>query len=69
MNLCTPVYYAYSVRSLSLSFVTEVFELRQSGEIWQIGRQRIPDRWSDETEKAFTERFKITSRNLQKLLA
>lgn len=45
------------------------FEFRQSGKIWQTGRQRFPDRWIDETERALTNRFQITFRNFQKLLA
>ena len=37
-------------------------------EILQTGRQRIPDRGSDETEKALTIRFQIAFRNFQNLL-
>ena len=33
------------------------FELGQSGEIPQTGRQRIPDKRSDETERALTNRI------------
>ena len=33
------------------------FEPRQSGEISQTGRQRMPDRWSEETKRALTESF------------
>ena len=36
--------------SLELSF-----EFRHSGEISQTGRQRIPDRWSSETERVLTK--------------
>ena len=32
----------------------------QSGEIFQTGRQWIPDRWSDKTETALTKRLQIT---------
>ena len=45
------------------------FKFRQSGKIWQTGRQRFPDRWIDETERALTNRFQITFRKFQKLLA
>ena len=47
--------------SLELSF-----ELGKSGEIPQTGRQRIPDRWSDESESALTKRFRFTFRDFQK---
>ena len=40
-----------------------------SGKISQTGRQQIPDRWSDETEKALIKRFETTFRNVQKLLS
>ena len=43
--------------------------LDKVGEISQTGRQRIPDRWSDETERVLTERFQITFRNFLKLLS
>ena len=33
------------------------FEFRARGDISQTGRQWIPDRWSDETERVLTERF------------
>ena len=59
MNLCTPVYYAYSVRSLSLSFVTEVFELRQSGEIWQIGRSEFQTDGAMKLKKRSPKDFKL----------
>ena len=35
------------------------FELRHSGEISQTGRQRIPDRWSDELNERSPEDFKL----------
>ena len=43
--------------------------LDKVGEISQTGRQRIPDRWSDETEPMLTERFQITFWNFLKLLS
>ena len=45
------------------------FELIQNWEIPQTGRQRIPDRQSDEADRTLTNRFQIASRNFQKLLA
>ena len=42
------------------------FEYRQTGEILQTGRQQIPDRLSDETERALAKMFQITFRNFQK---
>ena len=33
------------------------FEPRHGGDISQIGRQRIPDRWSDEAERALTKKI------------
>ena len=41
------------------------FELREGGEILQTGRQRIPDRWSDETEKTLANRFQTALRDFQ----
>jgi len=38
-----------------------------SGDISQTGRQRIPDRWSDETERVLTERFQTMFRNFENL--
>ena len=35
------------------------FEPRQSEEILQPDRQRIPDRWSNEAEGVLTERFQL----------
>ena len=32
------------------------YELKESGEIPQTGRQQIPDRWSNETEKTVINR-------------
>ena len=43
-------------------------KLRQSGEISQTGRQRIPDRLSDEIERALTREFPNYFWNFQKLL-
>ena len=40
----------------------------QSGDISQTDRQRIPDRWSDETVRAPIKRFQFTFWNFQKLL-
>ena len=37
------------------------FEPRHGGDISQTGRQRIPDRWSDEAERALTKRFQIVT--------
>ena len=44
-------------------------ELRQRDETSQTGRQRIPHRWSDKTERAPTKRhFKLRFSNRRKLL-
>ena len=42
------------------------FEFRHSGKISQTDRQQIPDRWSEETERALTKSFKLTFRMLKK---
>ena len=39
------------------------FEIGQGGDISQTGRQQIPDRWSNETEWALTNRFEIVEEN------
>ena len=44
-------------------------KLREGGQIWQTGRQQIPDGLSDETVGVLTKRFQIASRDFQKLLA
>ena len=33
------------------------FEPRHGGDISQTGRQRIPDRWSDEAERVLTKKI------------
>ena len=45
------------------------FEFLQVEEFSQTDRQRIQDKWIDETERMLTKRFKITFQNFQKLLA
>ena len=40
-------------------------EVREGGEILQAGRQRIPDRWSNETERTVANRFGIAFRDFQ----
>ena len=35
------------------------FEVREGGEIPQAGRQRIPDSWGNQTERAVADRFEI----------
>ena len=44
-------------------------EYRKSGEIPPTGMQRIPDRWSDKTEKALTSKSRVTFWDVKKLLA
>ena len=41
------------------------FEVRVGGEIPQAGRQRIPDSWSNETERTVANRFEIAFRDFQ----
>ena len=41
------------------------FEVRQDGEIPQAGRQRIPDRWGNETERTVVSRFEAVFRDFQ----
>ena len=44
------------------------FEVREGGEIPPAGRQRIPDSWSNETERTVTDRSETAFRNLRKFL-
>ena len=78
-NLCreieTPVrsflvliYVKSSWLDFQLAFKLGV-EFKQSGDISQTCRQRIPDRRSDETEQVLTNRLSIMTWNFQKLLA
>ena len=41
------------------------FEVREDGEIPQAGRQRIPDSWSNATERMVANRFEIAFRDFQ----
>ena len=45
------------------------FEIREGGKIPQTGRQRIPDSWGNETERAVRNRFEIAFRDFQQFLA
>ena len=44
------------------------FEVREDRDIPQVGRQRIPDSWGDETERTVGNRFEIAFRDFQKFL-
>ena len=45
------------------------FEAREEGKIPQDGRQRIPDSWSNETERTVANRVETAFRDSQKFLA
>ena len=51
-------------RSFELSF-----ELREGGKIPQTGRQRIPDIWSDKTERTLANRCQPAFKAFEKILA
>ena len=44
------------------------FEVREGEEIPQAGRQRIPDSWSNETERTVANRSETAFRDFQKFL-
>ena len=44
-----------------------LFERSERCCISEIGRQRVPDSWREETERALTESFHVTFRNFEKL--
>jgi len=62
----TPLYLIsiFGVWNLELGF-----EMRQVEEFSQTDRQRIPEKWIDETERVQTKRFNTTFKNFQKPLA
>ena len=62
MDVKHQVYLLTKEESLGLGF-----ELRQSWNSSQTGRQRVPDRWSDEAERVLTNRFQITSVSFSRL--
>ena len=41
------------------------FEAREGEEILQVGRQWIPDRWGNETERTVTNRFETAFKDFQ----
>ena len=41
------------------------FEVRESGEALQAGRQKIPDSWDNKTERTVANRFEIAFRDFQ----